>query len=84
MTNKYKFNSDSIESHCDTWFCITHGDELNICDLETACNFSIESMKSSYFNKVKNIPMGFHGKLMRSKCWDNNGMKFLEIKKSFN
>ena len=66
ITNKYEFNEDSIESHCDTWFCVTHGDELNICDLQTACNFSIEAPIAKYLNLLKSLPMGLHGKTMKN------------------
>lgn len=66
LTNKYKYNEDSIESHCDTWFCVTHGNELNACNLETACNFSIEVPLEKYKRLIKTKPMGLHGKLMKN------------------
>lgn len=80
ITTKHEFNFDSIEGAEDTWFCQKYGNEMNICDLDTACNFSIEAVNKSYFNKVKTIPMGFHGKAMRERCWDDDGSKFLKLK----
>lgn len=80
ITSKHNFNFDSVEGAEDTWFCQKYGNEMNICDLDTACNFSIEAVNKTYFNKVKTIPMGFHGKAMRERCWDDDGSKFLKLK----
>ena len=80
ITSKYKFNWDSIEGAEDTWFSLSHKDEINICPWEIAVNFSIETPIKKYLDKVNNIPMGFHGKLTRKTLWDNDGLKFLKLK----
>lgn len=80
VTSKHKFNWDSIEGAEDTWFCITHGDEINICPWDIAVNFSIENPARKYLDKVKHLPMGLHGKLARKTLWDNDGSKFLKLK----
>ena len=41
---------------------------MNICDLETACNFSIEVLTIKYKSLLKSHPMGLHGKIMK-KYW---------------
>ena len=79
IAQKYTYKSDSIEGVEDTWFCVTHSDELNICDLHTACNFSIENITNKYLTEVDNIPMGLHGKFVLN-LWDENGNKFLKLK----
>lgn len=61
-----EFNFDKGE---DLWFCILHKNELNICDLDTACNFSIEILNDEFKKRIKTIPMGLHGKSMM-KLWD--------------
>ena len=78
ITSKYKFNDDSIESHCDTWFCVTHGDELNICNLKVACNFAIEVPTQKYLNLLDSFPMGLHGKIMM-KYWNNPKVIFKKL-----
>ena len=75
ITGKHTFDNDSIENHSDTWFCITHGDELDICDLETACNFSIEVPTEKYLKLLKSTPMGLHGNGMR-KYWNKPYLLF--------
>lgn len=66
LTEKHVYDSKINE---DVWFCINHGDELNICDLKTACNFSIEVPTVTYLNLLKLRPMGLHGKIMM-KYWN--------------
>lgn len=65
ITSKYsfKFNRFNTEGICDTWLCLHHGNDMNICDLENACNFSIENMCDYYKQFIKDIPMGLHGKM---------------------
>lgn len=65
----------------DTWFCLGHKNEMNICNLETASNFSIECIRPQYLIKVKTIPMGLHGPEAKF-LWDEDGTKFLEYKKA--
>lgn len=79
ITSENKFNGDSVEGAEDTWFCQNKGNELNICDLENACNFSMENITSRYLQKIKTIPMGLHGKFTMN-LWDENGNKFLALK----
>lgn len=81
ITSKYDYTLDSSKYGADLWFCVKHGHELNICDLKTACEFSIEALYKPYFRMVEKIPMGFHGKYMRKFCWDKDGTKFLNLKK---
>ena len=80
ITTKYEFKWDSLWGAEDTWFCQNHKDELNICDLNTACNFSIESITKKYFAMAKTYPMGVHSKCMM-KFWDENGDKIKQFKK---
>lgn len=63
----------------DTWFCLGHKNEMNICSLETACNFSMECITKRYLNLIKTIPMGFHGHDMK-RFWDVDGQKFINFK----
>lgn len=67
LTNKYS-NDNGINE--DLWFCKVHKNELNICDLETTCNFSIEVPTNKYLSLLKSLPMGLHGKIMKN-YWDN-------------
>lgn len=62
-----KSSNDTGENE-DLWFCTKHHNEMNICDLETACNFSIEVLTIKYKNLLKSHPMGLHGKIMK-KYW---------------
>lgn len=80
LTSKYEYKVDSLRGNEDTWFCQTHKDELNICDLDTACNFSMEVIRNNYLEKIKTIPMGLHGKEMRRLFWDSDGQKFIKYK----
>lgn len=66
----------------DTWFCLGHKDKLKVCDLETACNFSMEAMSPKYFSMTKTIPMGLHGKFVK-RLWDENGESFVKIKEKY-
>lgn len=79
ITSKYEFKWESIYGAEDAWFCQNKGSELNICDLENACNFSMENITGRYLSKIKTIPMGLHGRF-NVKYWDNNGDKFLMLK----
>lgn len=79
ITSKYQFNWDSLWGAEDTWFCQKHKNELNTCDLDTACNFSIENPQRKYLNLIKDIPMGFHGKQMK-RFWDENGNKIKQLR----
>lgn len=80
LTSKYEYNpKDSLLGNEDAWFCLTHKDEINTCDLDTACNFSIEIPTRNYLSRIKTHPMGLHGTEMR-KLWDENGNKFEEFK----
>jgi len=56
--------NDRINENEDTWFCRTHGNEMNICPLDIACNFSLEVMTEQYKTLVKDHPMGLHGKFL--------------------
>lgn len=80
ITSKHQINWDSLWGAEDTWFCQKHKDMLNTCDLNTACNFSIENPQRKYLNLIKDVPMGMHGKSM-VRFWDENGNKFRNIKK---
>lgn len=80
ITSKYEYKKDSLLGNEDTWFCQTHKNELNICDLDTACNFSMEVIRDRYLEKISTIPMGLHGKEMRKYFWDSDGTKFKEFK----
>jgi hypothetical protein len=79
ITNKYEFKGESLEGAEDTWFSITHKDEINICPLDVACQFSIENPVKKYLEKVNNLPMCLHGR-NAYKLWDNDGSKFLKLK----
>jgi hypothetical protein len=65
----------------DTWFCLKHKNEMNVCDLKTACNFSVELITNDFLKMIKNLPMGFHDRL-NMQFWDEDGTKFLEYKKA--
>lgn len=78
ITSKYTNNYAENE---DTWFCLKHGNEMNICNLESACNFSIECIRPKYLNMIKTIPMGLHG-YESIFLQDEDGTKFLEYKKT--
>lgn len=80
ITSKYKYDGDSLLGNEDTWFCQTHGSDLNLCDLKTACNFSMEFITKKYMSNVESIPMGLHSKFIRP-LWDEDGKKFNDIKK---
>lgn len=77
LTNKYTYNGKLNE---DGWFCLTHKNDLNICDLDNACNFSMEIISLKYFPKIKTYPMGLHSSRVYQ-FWDEDGYKFLEYKK---
>jgi hypothetical protein len=67
LTTKYEFEKPLNE---DLWFCDVHKKEINICGLETACNFSIEVPTARYLKMIKTVPVGLHGKLMK-KYWNH-------------
>lgn len=67
VCSKHEFNYNKGE---DLWFCVVHADEINICDLSTACNFSIEVLNETFKKEIKSFPMGLHGKAMM-KYWDD-------------
>jgi len=67
LTSKYEYEKPINE---DLWFCDVHKKEINICDLETACNFSIEVPTTRYLNMIKTVPVGLHGKLMK-RYWNH-------------
>jgi hypothetical protein len=75
LTGKHKFNFESVRGNCDTWFCLTHGKEMDIADLETAVNFSVENMSPKYKNLIKDIPMGMHGKMTLKYRKDPDSLK---------
>ena len=77
LTSKYIYDGKINE---DGWFCLTHKNDLNICDLDNACNFSMEIISSKYFPKIKTYPMGLHSSRVYQ-FWDEDGSKFLEYKK---
>lgn len=79
ITDKYQYNGDSLLGNEDTWFCQTHKDDLNLCDLKTACNFSMEIITEKYLRNIDTYPMGLHGKAM-PRFWDDKGVRFLEFK----
>ena len=79
ITSKYNFKGDSLEGAEDTWFCQNNKEELNICDLDNACNFSMENIVRKYLTKIKTIPMGLHGSFTAN-LWDKNGNNFLKLK----
>lgn len=49
----------------DLWFCQKHGSDMNICDLKTACNFSMETITKNYLDMIDVRPMGLHSKMVR-------------------
>ena len=49
----------------DVWLCQRHGSDLNICDLKTACNFSMEVLTKRYADLIETEPMGLHSWMMR-------------------
>lgn len=63
LTKKYE--SDKKTEHEDTWFCLTHGNEIKSCDLKTAVNFSIELHSPKYNKLIDTHPMGVHGNFNR-------------------
>lgn len=79
ITEKYEYHEDSLLGNEDTWFCQTHGDELNKCDLYTACNFSMELITVNYLRKIIRCPMGLHSKFVRD-LWNDDGYNFIEFK----
>lgn len=81
IVEKNKFNHKSIGGSEDTWFCINHENELNICPLDVACNFSLENIKDEYLGYVNDLPMGLHSKYTYH-LWDEDGKKFMELKNS--
>lgn len=58
ITSKYS-NDEGINE--DMWFCLNHGNEMKICDLKTACNFSLENIGNGYLRMIDTEPMGLHG-----------------------
>ena len=44
----------------DMWFCLRHSDVINICPLNVAMEFSLESSVKYYLKKSHTIPMGCH------------------------
>jgi hypothetical protein len=83
ITTKYDNNGNTIPSGEDIWFCITHKNEINICDLKSACNFSFEAASKEILQNIDDIPMGIHGKF-NSIYWDDNGNSFLNLKSKIN
>lgn len=77
LTTKYTYNGRINE---DGWFCLTHKKDLNICDLDNACNFSMEIISPDYLPKIKTYPMGLHSSRV-FQFWDEDGTKFMEYKK---
>ena len=65
MVAKYPPVSDLNE---DVWFCQNHGSDMKICDLKTACNFSMEVVTKKYTDLIDVRPMGLHGKMVK-KFW---------------
>lgn len=77
LTEKYKFIRGSINE--DGWYCLIHGDEMNICPLDIAVNFSLEIPTNELFGMIKDVPMGMHGKYL-TQLWGDDGEKFREYK----
>ena len=77
LTSKFTYDGKFNE---DGWFCLTHKNDLNICDLDNACNFSMEIIDNKYLPKIKTFPMGLHSSRVYH-LWDENGSKFIEFKK---
>lgn len=73
ITEKYEFIRGSINE--DGWFCLKHADEINICPVEIAANFSLEIPSISILKMVKDVPMGLHGKYLMN-LLDENGDNF--------
>ena len=69
MTEKYNYTG---YMHEDGWFCLTHGNELNACDIETACKFAIETPDNRYNKFIEHTPMGLHGTLMKEHWGDKD------------
>lgn len=46
----------------DVWFCKYNKDKLNICTVQIASNFSLETITTQYLQYISTIPMGLHGK----------------------
>ena len=57
-----KYDSSYVTQGEDRWFCLEHGDDFTKCDLDNACNFSMELIKNEYLKKIKTCPMGLHDK----------------------
>ena len=51
---------EKVEENEDMWFCLRHSDELDICPLNVAMEFSIESSACYYLKKSHKWPMGCH------------------------
>lgn len=75
ITNEHTYDANIRFPNEDTWFCLLHKDELNVCDLNNACNFSMEIVRPKYINAIIKHPMGLHGRDMK-RFWDENGSKF--------
>ena len=73
LCEKYK---NSIHDHFeDQFFCFRHKNEIKICDLKTASNFSVETWPHMLYQYIDEIPMGLHGTFCKI-YWDETGEKF--------
>jgi hypothetical protein len=79
VTTKYDNNGGIIRYNEDGWFCFDHKDEMNICDLKNACNFSFEKSSEEILQNIDTHPMGMHGDF-NCRFWDIDGTKFEEYK----
>lgn len=72
ICEKYTYDGRVNE---DIWFSINHKTDMKICDIKTACNFSIETPSNSNLNMVDDYPMGVHGKIMFKTWGDGKDFK---------
>ena len=79
IAGKYRFIRGSINE--DGWYCLIHNDEMKVCPLDVAVNFSLEIPSTELVTMIKDIPMGFHGKYLMN-LWGDDGDRFREYKKS--
>ena len=77
VCSRHKVNNNLNE---DLWFCRTYKNELKICNLEDACNFSIETLTDNYRKLLRGCPMGVHGKAM-IQSWDKGKDFFVKDSK---
>lgn len=79
ITDKYNHNGGVIPYNEDGWFCFDHKDEVKVCDVKNACNFSFENASEEILQNIDTHPMGMHGNF-NVHLWDEDGTKFMEYK----